>query len=276
MLAEYFCHDGGSTQDWRVKGHAVDDFWRWVASWGAVIKSPADLGHDDTAYRLPPVRMVEHIIRIDNQDAWTEGLLFAPQAIDLASQRATRRATLGKRVAEAVRIAEATDGPVLIWCEFNREAEAVTEAIPGAVNVSGSDDPEAKADRLNGFSRGDFRVLVTKAKIAGFGMNWQHCNTMVFMGASHSYEQTYQAIRRCWRFGQKREVFAHIISAETERAVVANYRQKEANAERMAVVMTERAGEVLRADIGAATGREWNPYLPSMAMTVPAWVGMEQ
>lgn len=275
MLAEYFCHDGGSTQDWRVKGHAVDDFWRWVASWGAVIKSPADLGHDDSMYRLPPVEMHEHIIRVDNEDAWSVGLLFAPQATDLAAQRATRRGTLDKRVAAAAKIASSTDGPVLIWCEYNAEADALVAAIPDAVQVSGSDDPETKAERLNGFSDGTIRVLVTKPKIAGFGMNWQHCRTMAFMGASHSYEQTYQAIRRCWRFGQDRTVNVHIIRAETEAAVVANYRQKEANADRMAVVMTARAGEVLRADIGAATGREWNPYNPSKQMTVPSWVGVE-
>lgn len=275
MLAEYFVHDGGSTKDWRIKGHAVDDFWRWVASWGAVIKSPADLGHDDTAYRLPPVEMREHTIRVDHSDAWSEGLLFAPQAATLSDQRATRKATTAKRVQMAVDIAARADGPVLVWCEFNREGDALAAAIPDAVQVQGSDDPEVKADRLNGFARGDFRVLVTKPKIAGFGMNWQHCSEMVFMGASHSYEQTYQAIRRCWRFGQRRRVVAHVIRAETEQEILANYRRKEAAAERMAVVMTEKASEVLRADIGAATGREWNPYRPGRAMTVPGWVGME-
>ena len=275
MLAEYFVHDGGSTQDWRVKGHAVDDFWRWVASWGAVVKSPADLGHDDAAYLLPPVRMHEHIIRVDNEDAWAGGYLFAPQAIDLASQRATRKATTGKRVSMAARIAEDAEGPVIVWCEYNREADEVQRAIAGAVQVAGSHSPELKAERLNGFSAGAFDVMVTKPKIAGFGMNWQHCRTMIFMGASHSYEQTYQAIRRCWRFGQTGTVHVHIIRAETESAVVANYRKKEARAARMAVVMTARAGEVLRSDIRAATGREWNPYVPATAMTVPGWVGME-
>jgi superfamily II DNA or RNA helicase len=276
MLAEYFCHDGGSTQDWRVKGHAVKDFWRWVATWGAVVKSPSDLGHDGGAYRLPPINMTEHIIRIDHKDAWSEGLLFAPQAENLTDQRTTRKATLGKRVEFAAKIANAANGPVLIWCEFNREADALARAIQGSVNVQGSDSPEVKADRLNGFSRGDFRVLITKPKIAGFGMNWQHCADMVFMGASHSYEQTYQAIRRCWRFGQKKRVSVNIIRAETEAAVIANYRRKEASAARMAKVMTAMAGEVLRADVGVASGREWNPYTPSKIMTVPSWVGAEE
>jgi len=276
MLAEYFCHDGGSTQDWRVKGHAVDDFWRWVASWGAVVKSPSDLGHDGSLYRLPPVEMVEHVLRVEHSDAWSEGFLFAPQAAGLNEQRAVRKGTLDKRVALARDIAAAADGPVLIWAEYNREADAIAAAIPGAVNVQGSDKPEVKAEHLNGFSRGEFSVLVTKPKIAGFGMNWQHCAEMVFLGASHSYEQTYQAIRRCWRFGQTRRVRVHIIRAETEGAVIANYRRKEAAAARMSVIMTARASEVLRADIGAASGREWNPYNPSKQMTVPAWVGMEE
>lgn len=274
MLAEYFVHDGGSTQDWRIKGHAVDPFWRWVCSWGAVVKRPSDLGYDDAGYNLPPLRMHEHVIRVGTEEAHAAGDLFAAQAATLSDQRRVRRATMDARVAAATKIASA-DGPCIIWCELNDEADAVTDAIDGAVQVRGSDDPETKRDRLLGFADGSIRVLVTKPSIAGFGMNWQHCANMIFVGASHSYEQTYQAIRRCWRFGQTSPVDVHIIRAETEDAIVANFRRKEADAERMGVEMIARMRDTLRAELGA-TGREWNPYNPQTQMRTPEWLRTER
>lgn len=273
MLAEYFVHDGGSTQSWRLKGHAEDAFWRWVCSWAAVLKKPSDLGFEDAGYNLPPLRMHEHVIRVDHTDVHSEGLLFAPTATALSAQRAVRRATTARRVELAAKIA-AAPGQTLVWCELNSEADACQRAIPGAVQVAGSDKVDDKRDRLLGFARGDFDTLVTKAKIAGHGMNWQRCNRMVFVGASHSYEQTYQAIRRCWRFGQTRPVDVHVIRAETEGAIVANFRRKEAAAARLAEEMVSRVRDSMRDEIGG-TRREWNPYNPSHAMTVPTWVGTE-
>jgi len=274
MLAEYFVHDGGSTQNWRLKGHAVSSFWMWVCTWAAIVKRPSDLGFEDGGYDLPPLRMHEHIIKVDHQDAWAAGLLFAPAAATLSDQRAIRRATTAQRVAHAVKIANGS-GPALVWCELNAEADAAAKAIPGAVQVKGADTPESKSSRLLGFARGDFRVLVTKPKIAGFGMNWQHCNRMIFVGASHSYEQTYQAMRRCWRFGQQNPVDVHIIRAETEAAIVANFRRKEAAAERMAQEMVSRVRDSMRLEIGGAA-REWNSYEPKHIMSVPSWVGEEE
>lgn len=273
MLAEYFVHDGGSTQDWRIKGHAVEPFWRWVASWGAVVKMPSDLGHPDGAFALPPLEMHEHVIAIDDHDVRETGMLFADDARTLAEQRAVRRATLAKRTAAAATLAAGTD-PAIVWCELNDEADACERAIPGAVQVAGSDDLDVKAGRLLGFADGTHRVLVTKPSIAGFGLNWQHCRTMIFVGASHSYEGTYQAIRRCWRFGQTRPVHVHVIRAETEGAVIANYRRKEADAARMAAEMTAHVGAAVRAEV-RGSGKEWNPYQPSVRQTVPAWIGQE-
>ena len=270
MLAEYFCHDGGDTQEWRLKGHARDLFWRWVASWGAVVRLPSDLGHPDAGFVLPPMRMHEHVIGVDHADARAVGRLFLDEARTLSDQRATRRATLGARVERAAELARG-DQPVLVWCELNDEADAITKAIPGAVQVRGADDHETKADRLLGFADGRYRVLVTKPSIAGFGMNWQHCAQMIFAGVSHSYEQTYQAIRRCWRFGQSRPVDVHVIRAETEGAIVANLRRKEADAARMAESMAEQMIGVMRAEISSAK-REQNDYNPSVRMTVPAWL----
>ena len=273
MLAEYFVHDGGSTQSWRIKGHAEDEFWRWVCTWAAVLKKPSDLGFADDRYNLPPLRMHEHVIRVDHADVHSEGLLFAPTATSLSDQRAVRRATTARRVEMAAQIADAP-GQTLIWCELNAEADAVQAAIPGAVQVAGNDSVDDKRDRLLGFARGEFGVMVTKAKIAGHGMNWQGCARMVFVGASHSYEQTYQAIRRCWRFGQASPVDVHVIRAETEGAIVANFRRKEADAERLAAEMVSRVRDSMRDEIGG-TSREWNPYEPRHNMTVPAWVGRE-
>ena len=269
MLAEYFVHDGDETRDWRLKGHARDIFWRWVCTWGAIMRRPSDLGYDDSGYALPALRMHEHVLRVDHTKAWEAGSLFATEAMTLSEQRAVRRATLTQRVEAA---AELTDGEnaAIIWCELNDEGDAIEEAIPGAVQVRGSDAPETKEDRLLGFADGKYRVLVTKPSIAGFGMNWQHCQTVIFVGASHSYEQTYQAIRRCWRFGQAHPVDVHVIRAETDSAVVSNYRRKEKDAASMADETASYVLEAVRASIGASQ-REWNDYTPAVAMRVPDW-----
>lgn len=270
MLSEYFVHDGGSTQSWRLKGHAVDSFWRWVCSWACMIKRPSDLGFEDGGYELPPLTMHDEVIGVEHRDAWGEGMLFAPPAATLADQRATRRMTRAERVRRAAELADG-DEPVLIWCELNAEGDEIERAIDGAVQVSGSDDRDTKRDRLLGFADGRYRVLVTKPKIAGFGMNWQHCSKVVFVGASHSYEQTYQAIRRCWRFGQERPVDVYIIRAETEEAIQRNYERKASDADKMAESMLEHA----RTAMSSAVDARWNPYNPVKEMHVPTWVGVE-
>jgi len=269
MLSEYFVHDGGSTQDWRLKGHAVDAFWRFVCSWGAVVKAPSDLGYDDGGFKLPPLRMHEHVIGVDHSSA-PSGMLFRPTALTLSDQRRERKETLDQRIAEASRLAD-NDEPCLIWCEFNAEADAVTAAIPGAIQVAGSHSLDQKRDRLLGFADGRYRVLVTKPKIAGFGMNWQHCRNMVFVGASHSYEQTYQAIRRCWRFGQTEAVDVHVLRAETEAAIVLNYRRKEADAQRMGSEIRNIVKDIVRAQV-TNMGRGWNKYEADTNTTIPEWL----
>lgn len=274
MLAEYFVHDGGSTSDWRIKGHAVGAFWRWVAGWGAVVKSPADLGFDASMYELPPLEMHEHVFAEDDATARERGLLFAEDARSLREQRRVRRATMSKRVESAAEIA-AQPGPCIVWCELNSEADACEAAIRDAIQVSGSDSSESKTEKLLAFANGDARVLVSKASVAGFGLNWQHCARMVFVGASHSYEQTYQAIRRCWRFGQQRTVHVHILRADTERFVVENYRRKEADAERLGRELQSAVASHVLAEVTGKTAREWNPYKPSVKMTVPAWLREE-
>lgn len=272
MLAEFFVHDGGSTRDWRLKGHAVRAFWEWVASWGAVVRTPAALGYDDAAYRLPPLRLHEHVIKVDHSEAWAAGSLFVSDARTLNEQRAVRRATMGKRVAEIARLVAAEPNePWLLWCELNDEGDALERAIPGSVQVSGADSPETKSDRLLGFADGRYRVLISKPQICGFGLNYQHCARMAFVGPSHSYEQTYQAIRRCWRFGQRRAVEVHTACAENEQAVVQSMRRKEADADRLAEETQQYVGPAMRAAMGA-TERRWNPYNPALPMEIPTWL----
>ena len=267
MLAEYFCHDGGDTATWRLKGHAVDLFWRWVCTWAVTLKKPSDIGFDDKGYDLPPLTMKEHVVSVDDNLAQKAGLLFAPDANTLSEQRATRRMTMERRAEKASELA-AIDGPVLIWCELNDEADEIERRIPGAVQVRGSDDRETKRERLLGFSEGRYRVLVSKPSICGFGLNWQHCATVIFAGASHSYEQTYQAIRRCWRFGQAKPVTVHVIRAETESAIVANFRRKEADADRMAAAMILHMADLSRREV-AGTARVVPDYHPTQPMQLP-------
>ena len=274
MLSEYFCHDGGSTQDWRLKGHAEAAFWRWVCSWGAIVRSPSDLGYDDGAYALPPLQWHEHVVDVDHSAFHAEGYLFAPAAETLSDQRATRRATMDERVRMAADIAaqvQREGRPILVWCELNAEADAVTDAIKGAVQVSGSDDPDTKTERLLGFADGKYPAMVSKPSVAGFGLNWQVCSDMIFVGASHSYEQTYQAVRRCWRFGQTRPVNVHVIRAQTESAIVANYQRKEADAKRLADATSAFVKDIVMADVRGGR-RAWNLYNPSINMKVPAWI----
>lgn len=272
MLAEYFVHDGETTQEWRLKGHARDIFWRWVASWGAVIQKPSDLGYSDDGYSLPPLKMIEHVIPVDIEDAHRAGNLFAAEVRSLSDQRANRRATRAKRIEKAASIVLASTEPCVIWCELNDEADEVEKAIAGAVQVRGSDSHELKSTMLSAFALGGFAVLVTKPSIAGFGLNWQHCARTIFLGASHSFEQTYQAIRRFWRFGQTRSVEAHVIRAENENAIMASYRRKEADAARMSAEMREHLQDAVRSEIQGASVREWNSYSPRARQIVPDWV----
>lgn len=272
MLAEYFAHDGGSTQDWRIKGHAVEAFWRWVCSWGAVVKTPADLGHNPSAFVLPPLQMHEVVVPVEHSDYHSQGMLFAPSVVSLGEQRQNRRATTRQRVDAVVGLARDTSSPFLVWGELNDECDAVEDAIEGAVQIRGSDAPDVKRDRLLAFADGKIPVLVTKPSIAGFGLNFQVCHRMAFMGASHSFESVYQAVRRCYRFGQKSPVDVFVIRAENEDAIVANYRRKEADAARFSAEMSSRVLELVRAEVAGATAREWNEYNPRVEMTIPEWL----
>lgn len=275
MLAEFFVHDGGSTQDWTIKGHAVVPFWRWVASWGAVVKMPSDLGHPDGAFKLPPMRMVEHVVPASHHDIAGTGQLFALQARSLQEQRAAKRATIGSRAAKIAELVRAAPrDQFVVWCELNDEQDEIADAVPSSVSIQGSTPDDQKIAAHDAWLRGDHRVLVTKASIFGWGLNWQHCHRVVFAGPSNSYERTYQAIRRCWRFGQPHEVIVDIVRSEIEEAVIENYRRKEADAAKMAAEMTAHVGEAVRAAV-RGLAREFNDYDPRRTMATPTWLRSE-
>ena len=270
MLAEYFVHDGAETQVWRLKGHARAQFWRWVSTWGAMVRKPSDLGFDDSRYELPPLSVHQHTVAIPNA-AERVGMLFAMEAQTLSERRDARRESISDRVQACADLVNADDERWLVWCDLNAESEALTRAIRGAVEVKGADDAEHKERALTEFAAGNIRVLVSKPSIAGWGMNFQVCSHIAFVGVTDSWESYYQAVRRCWRFGQSRPVEVHIFASDLEGAVVANLRRKESDALAMAESLSAETREaVIREVVGLK--RETNTYAPSLRIAVPSWL----
>lgn len=222
MLATYFVHD---SDGWRLKGHARGPMFHWMASWAVAIRRPSDMGHDDTGYDLPGLSIVPHIINLNLE---VEGQLFATDLGGVGGRARVRKETMQSRCRRAADLVHAEpDEPWLLWCGLNDEADLMAKLLPDAVNVHGSMSPEEKAEALLGFADGSIRYLITKPKIAGFGMNFQHCARMAFVGLSDSYEAYYQSIRRCYRYGQPRIVEAHIVLSELEQQIASNVARKE-------------------------------------------------
>jgi hypothetical protein len=268
MLAEYFCHDGGDTSVWRLKGHARQLFWRWVCQWGALIRRPSDLGFDDGAYNLPSLHLHEHSVETE---APLNGMLFAMEAQGLSERRDARRASMADRVAKCAALVNSDSKPWVVWCDLNAEGEALRKSIPGAVEIAGADDVDTKEARLRDFAEGRTRVLITKPSIAGWGLNWQHCDRMAFVGVTDSFEAFYQAVRRCWRFGQKNEVHAHIYASEAEGAVVANLKRKERDALAMAEQLSAETHDAVMQQVTGST-RHTNTYNAAKAVAVPSFL----
>lgn len=235
MLATFFIHDGGDTAKWRLKGHGRQKFFEWLATWSIVMRDPADYGFSPMP-DLPGLNIIQSEIETEPTDG-----LFAPVAQSLTERLDARRQTIEGRCVRAAEITASLDGPVLIWVGLNTEGDMLERLIPDAVQVSGSDTNEQKESRLVGFTEGRHRVLVTKQKIAGFGMNWQHCNQMIFVGLSDSFEAYYQAVRRCWRQGQKRDVNVWVVTSDREGSVVENIRRKQILADSMMSQMAKIA-----------------------------------
>lgn len=267
MLNKFFKNDlnnsasgrmRGEVIKWRLKGHAELPFWRWVCTWARAARKPSDLGFDDGKFNLPPLVEEQHIVHARTT---ADGCLFSLPAHGLQEQREERRRTIEERCERAAEIANGTSEPVILWCHLNDEGNMLEKLIPDAVQVSGSDSDEKKEDRLLGFAKGKHRVLVTKPKIGAWGLNYQHCNKIVYF-PSHSFEQYYQSLRRCWRFGQKRSVHVDVIASEGEADVLSNLQRKAGQAEEMFANLITEMNNAIGIERKEETGK----------VSLPAWL----
>lgn len=271
MLSMFFVHDGGETQKWRIKGHAQDKFWEWMCTWSVMLRKPSDLHYDDGAFLLPPITYIDHVI--DTADR-NDGMLFEMPAATLQDRISARSNSVVERSTRCADIVNASSEQWLVWCNRNDESAALKRLINGSVEVKGSDMIDHKEKSLNDFALGRIRVMVTKPTIAGYGMNFQSCHNMAFVGLSDSWEQWYQAVRRCWRFGQESPVNVHVITSKAEGAVVANIKRKEEDAAKMAEGMLEHMATMNETEIrekktttknkgrtDKASGEGWDLYL---------------
>ena len=266
MLATFFIHDGSDTSKWRLKGHGRARFWEWLATWAAVVRHPRDLGYEADGYDLPELIYHEHIVETGINDG-----LFAKIAQGLQERNQARRESINLRVEKAAEIANSVEGACIVWCHLNDESAMLESQIDGGVQVYGSMTPDKKEELIAGFTDGEIDKLITKPRIAGFGLNWQHCNHVVFTGLSDSWESFYQAVRRCWRFGQTMPVHVHIISADTEGAVLENIRRKQAQHDQVSEEMAKVMKDYTVAEIKGAS-IEKADYTAIEDMRVPAWL----
>jgi len=259
MLASFFIHDAGDTGVWRLKGHGENPFWRFCASWARAVKAPSDLGFDDGKFILPKLNTVQHTLKSDPM----QGQLFPIAAVTLSEQRQERRETIDARCGKVADLANQNSRPFVAWCSLNQESELMADMINGAVEITGSQPDDEKVEKMLAFANGQIRAIVSKPSLCGHGMNWQHCADASFF-PSHSHEQFYQAVRRCWRFGQTREVTAHIVTTEAESEVLNNLMRK------------ERAAEIMFASIVANMKNYYTAipptYKPTTKMEIPSWL----
>lgn len=278
MLAMFFVHDGSiragdATQGhdgWRMKRHAAADFWRWLASWSVMVRHPRDLGFDEPGYDLPPLNL--HQITVAAEYKPTAGELFPVMASTLSQRIGVRRDTVKDRVARAVKIImREPDEPWMIWTNLQSEADMIEGLLPKALQVKGPQKPELKIARLLGFKTGNPLQMISKAKIAARGMNYQHCARMCMVGLTDSFEDIYQGIRRCWRFGQLREVNVYFVASELEGAVVANLKRKELAFDLMLDAMSDHMRDLQRENV--LGGRNVTTYNePTVRMELPVWI----
>lgn len=273
MLSRFFIADQANAGVYRLKKAAIRPFWDWVASWARCVSKPSDLGFSDEGYDLPALDIVRHVVRADRQqDAGEEKngqfRMFRIPERSATSIHKEKRLTATDRATQVADIVAAVPAgePICIWVDTDYEAEAIRAAVPEAVEVSGKMHADVKEERLSAFSRGELRILLTKPSIAGYGLNWQHCNQAVFTGLSFSYESFYQAVRRFWRFGQPRPVSAHVVMADTEAEIVAAVQRKAGDHERM---KAEMAAAMRRAAVEHTTLHTYNP---DKEATLPAWM----
>lgn len=261
MLAMFFVHDGGETSKWRLKGHAEDVFWQWMASWAVFIDNPRNLEYEVKGYDLPELNITEIIV---------DGDIATTEKLSLTERRQARKDSLTLRCECAAELVNNSNDQWLVWCDLNDESHKLHELIQESVEVQGSDRDSHKSSSMLNFSNNEIKCLVTKPKIAGFGMNWQNCHNMIFTGLSDSYEQYYQALRRCWRFGQTEKVNVYIIISAKEGCVKDNIERKQTDFLKMQSEMTELTKEITKKEL-KKTCRISTPYEPKEQMKLPNW-----
>ena len=268
MISRYFINDSMRAGGYRLKHHSRSLFWEWVASWAISITKPSDMGYKDDDFSLP--KLNTKVVTLTTEDLPTpEGELFRDASLSATLLHKEMRLTANRRAQYIANMVNDSNEPWLIWCNTNYESDELMSMIPDAVEVRGSDSPESKIKKLNAFSDCELRVLVTKPSIAGFGMNWQHCRNMAFTGLSYSYEKYYQAVRRCWRFGQKKQVNAYVVVADSEGSVLDSIKKKELEHMKMKKEMSAAVSsahnrinkKVITMDIQHESGKNWDIYL---------------
>lgn len=271
MLTRWFIADQSEMGRYRLKRHGIDSFWSWVASWARCAERPSDLGGDDTGYILPPLDLQRHVVGADwSPDAVEVGEQTSLFRLPMMSATAVHKEKRRTADARAAKIAELVmsepDEPWIVWCETDYDADAVAALLPDALEVRGGLSPDEKEARLTAFSSGAVRVLITKPSIAGFGLNWQHCARVAFVGLSFSYEAFYQAVRRCWRYGQTRSVQVHVACAETEETIWATIVRKRDDHDTMKIAMRAAMGRAVE----VRTTK--HDYQPTKTAALPAWL----
>ena len=261
MLSMFFVHDGGETSKWRLKGHAEDVFWQWLSTFSVFVDNPNNIGYNIDGYNLPSLNIKEIIV-----DAETP----ISETLTLSERRQARKDSLDLRCKNAAELVNSSNEQWLVWCDLNDESNKLHELINDSVEVQGSDKESYKSSSMLNFSIGNIKCLVTKPQIAGFGMNWQNCHNMIFTGLSDSYEQYYQALRRCWRFGQEKPVNVYIIISSKEGCVKENIERKQTDFEKMQKEMTELTKEITKKEL-KSTCRISAPYDPHVKMVLPSW-----
>lgn len=265
MLATFFVHDGGDTSKWRIKRHAQEDFWKWLCSWAVNIRKPSDLGYDDKGFKLPKLNMFEHIVESNQK---IDGYLFALPAASLQERREARKESKAERVQKACELAD--ERQWVYWCNLNSESELIAKELK-AVEIRGSTSEDEREEIATGFIDGTIKRVVTKPSLWGFGLNLQCCQNTALVGLSDSYEEFYQLVRRFWRFGQKKEVNAHVIISSLEGAVLANIKRKEQDSKRLADSMIKNMADISSSEI-KGSHKETITYNPQQEIIIPAFL----
>ena len=270
MLSMYFVHDGENTQEWRLKGHAQGKFWEWVSQWAVVMRNPEDIGYKSN-YQLPKLETETIII---DKNITKEGSLFSEAAQTLDERRLARKTSIDDRVEVCADIANSTDEMYLVWCDYNQESVELSKNIKGAYEITGSDDDDYKEKTMLDFANGDIRCVVSKGKIAGFGVNWQACHNIIYCGLSDSFEKYYQSVRRCYRYGQKHNVKVWIVITSAEIEVLKNIQRKEKDFNTMMDAIVKYTAKHIQGNLHIEHIQK-TTYNPTRLMKLPEFLRSE-